>query len=65
MTWLHLRSRGDLLLMILVHLMANYSAGVLGVSQYADTGAEVVCAVLIVAAGGLRAAPPPAGEPGG
>src|SRR5262249_59311673 len=55
MTWLHLRSRGDLLLMILVHLMANYCVGVLGVPFNAWAGAAVACATLIVAAGGLRA----------
>jgi membrane protease YdiL (CAAX protease family) len=54
MTWLYLRTGGDLLLMILVHLMANYSAGVLGVPFNAEVGGEVACAALIVAAGGLR-----------
>jgi membrane protease YdiL (CAAX protease family) len=55
MTWLFLHTRGELLLMILVHLMANFCAGVLGVSFPVEVAAEVVCAVLIVAAGGLRA----------
>lgn len=55
MTWLYLRTGGDLVLMILVHLMANYSAGKLGVPSNAQDLAEVACAVLIVAAGGLRA----------
>jgi membrane protease YdiL (CAAX protease family) len=54
MTWLYRRTGGDLLLMILVHLMANYSAGTHGVPFKAEVGAEVVCAALIVAAGGLR-----------
>jgi membrane protease YdiL (CAAX protease family) len=54
MTWLYLRTGGDLLLMILVHLMANYVPR-LGVPFNAEDGAEIVCAVLIVAAGGLRA----------
>lgn len=54
MTWLYRRTGGDLLLMILVHLMANYSSGSLGVPFTAEVGAEVVCAALIVAAGGLR-----------
>jgi membrane protease YdiL (CAAX protease family) len=53
MTWLYLRTGGDLLLMILVHLMANYVPK-LGVPFNAEDGAEIVCAVLIVAAGGLR-----------
>jgi membrane protease YdiL (CAAX protease family) len=54
MTWLYRRTGGDLLLMILVHLMANYVAGPLGVPFKAEVGAEIVCAVLIVATGGLR-----------
>jgi membrane protease YdiL (CAAX protease family) len=54
MTWLYRRTGGDLLLMILVHLMANYAAGTLGVPFKAEVGAEVVCAALIMAAGGLR-----------
>src|SRR5262249_47819521 len=55
MTWLYLRSRGDLLLMILVHLMANYCVGVLGVPFHVWAGAAVACAGVIVGAGGLRA----------
>jgi uncharacterized protein len=62
MTWLHLRSGGDLLLMILVHVMANYCVGVLGVPFNAWAGAAVACAVLIVAAGGLRAEARPGEE---
>jgi membrane protease YdiL (CAAX protease family) len=54
MTWLYRRTDGDLALMILVHLMSNYSAGTLHVPFHADVGAEVACAALIVAAGGLR-----------
>jgi len=52
MTWLYLRTRGDLLLMILVHVMANY-CGAIGVPFSAEVTAEVACAVVIVAAGGL------------
>jgi membrane protease YdiL (CAAX protease family) len=63
MTWLYLRTGGDLLVMILVHLMANYSAGVLRVPQNAETAAEVACAALIVAAGGLRAGSRPDDRP--
>jgi membrane protease YdiL (CAAX protease family) len=55
MTWLYRRTGGDLLLMILVHLMANYSAGIIRVPFNAEVGAEVLCAVLIVATGGVRA----------
>jgi membrane protease YdiL (CAAX protease family) len=54
MTWLYRRNGGDMLLMILVHLMANYCAGNLGVPFNAEVAGEVVCAALIVAAGGLR-----------
>jgi membrane protease YdiL (CAAX protease family) len=57
MTWLYQRTRGDLLLMILVHLVANYSAAI-GVPFSAEVSAEVACAVLIVAGGGLRAGNP-------
>jgi membrane protease YdiL (CAAX protease family) len=53
MTWLYQRSGGDLLLMILVHTAANY-CGAIGVPFGAAVSAEVACAVLIVAGGGLR-----------
>ena len=53
MTWLYQRTRGDLLLMILVHLAANY-CGAIGIPFNAEVGVEVACAVLIVARGGLR-----------
>src|SRR5258708_5508224 len=53
MTWLYQRTRGDLLLMILVHVAANYCGGI-GVPFNAEVGAEVACAALIVACGGLR-----------
>jgi membrane protease YdiL (CAAX protease family) len=53
MTWLYLRTDGDLLLMILVHLLANYCVE-LGVPFIAEAGAEIVCAAIIVSAGGLR-----------
>jgi membrane protease YdiL (CAAX protease family) len=64
MTWLHLRSRGDLLLMILVHVMANYCVGTLGVPFNVWTGAAVACAALLVAAGGLRTETPGGGKLG-
>ncbi len=53
MTWLYQRTRGDLLLMILVHAAANYCGGI-GVPFNAEVGAEVACAALILACGGLR-----------
>ena len=55
MTWLYQRTRGDLLLMILVHVTANY-CGAIGVPFNAEVSAEAACAALIVASGGLRAA---------
>ncbi len=66
MTWLYQRTRGDLLLMILVHLTANY-CGAIGVPFNAEVSAEVACAVLIVAGGGLRsrATQETNNEPGG
>jgi len=57
MTWLYLRSDGDLLVMLLVHAMANY-CGAIGIPFLAEVAAEVVLAALIVACGGLRAGPP-------
>lgn len=52
MTWLYQRTRGDLLLMILVHLAANY-CGAIGVPFSAEVGVEVACAAVILACGGL------------
>jgi membrane protease YdiL (CAAX protease family) len=54
MTWLYRRTSGDLLLMVLVHLMANYCSN-FHVPFNAEVGAEVVCAAVIIATGGLRA----------
>jgi membrane protease YdiL (CAAX protease family) len=53
MTWLYQRTRGDLLLMILVHVAANYCGGI-GVPFNAEVGVEVACAASIVACGGLQ-----------
>lgn len=53
MTWLYQRTRGDLLLMILVHVAANYCGGI-GVPFSAEVAAEVACAAWIVACGRLR-----------
>jgi CAAX protease family protein len=53
MTWLYQRTRGDLLLMILVHVAANYCGGI-GVPFNAEVGVEVACAALIVACGDLQ-----------
>ena len=55
MTGLHLRTGGDLLLMILVHLMANY-CGTIGIPFAAEVSAEVAIAAMIVAGGGLQPA---------
>lgn len=55
MTGLYLRTKGDLLLMILIHLMANY-CGTIGIPFLAEVSAEVALAALIVGAGGLRPA---------
>jgi membrane protease YdiL (CAAX protease family) len=53
MTWLCQRTRGDLLLMILVHGAANYCGGI-GVPFNAEVGVEVACAAVILVCGGLR-----------
>jgi len=53
MTWLYLRTKGDLLLMIFVHVMANY-VGELGVPFHAEVIAEVVMAAAVMAWWGLR-----------
>jgi hypothetical protein len=53
MTWLFQRTGGDLLLMILVHVAANY-CGWMGVPFGAAVSAEVACAAVIVAGGGFR-----------
>ena len=50
MTWLYQRTRGDLLLMILVHAAANATAE-MGFSFAAEVSAEVACAAAIVAFG--------------
>ena len=47
MTWLYLRTRGDLLLMILVHVIANYSSAI-GIPFPAEVSAQVVMAALVV-----------------
>ena len=53
MTGLHLRTGGDLLLMILVHLMANY-CGWIGIPFTAEVSVEVVLAALVLGSGWLR-----------
>ena len=53
MTGLYLRTGGDLLLMILVHLMANY-CGWIGIPFSAEVSAEVALAALILGCGWLR-----------
>jgi membrane protease YdiL (CAAX protease family) len=54
MTWVYLRTGGDLAAMILIHVMANYCARVFDVPFGAEVAAEVVCALVIVGSGGLR-----------
>ena len=56
MTWLYLRSRGDLFLMILIHTMANTRAGDFDIPFTGEVIAEVICAAVIIAAGGFRQA---------
>ena len=53
MTGLFVRTGGDLLLMILVHLMANY-CGTIGIPFRAEVTAEVALAALVLAGGWLR-----------
>jgi len=57
MTSLFLRTRGDLLLMILFHLMGNNCVGIFHVPFKVELAAEVLIAVLIVCFGGFRAVP--------
>jgi uncharacterized protein len=59
MTWLFARTDGDLSLMVVVHLMANFVA----VPFNAEVTAEVIVATLIIVAGGLRAVPARHDEP--
>jgi len=58
MTGLYLRAGGDLLLMILVHVMANW-CGAIGIPFTAEVGAEVVLAALILGSDWLRPRTPP------
>jgi membrane protease YdiL (CAAX protease family) len=53
MTSLYLKTNGDMLLMILVHLMANFCGGVLAIPFTAEVVAEVLVAATIVVLGGL------------
>jgi len=62
MTWLFLRTRGDLLLMILFHLMGNDCVGVFHVPFKAELAIEVLIAILIVGFGGFHRAAPKQGE---
>jgi len=59
MTWLFLRTRGDLLLMILFHLIGNDCVGVLHVPFTAELAAETVVALIIVVCGGRHVRLPP------
>jgi membrane protease YdiL (CAAX protease family) len=58
MTWLYVRTKGDVALMVLVHLMSNYTAGALGFSFRTVAAAQIACAVAVFAGGGLQATPP-------
>jgi len=62
-TWIFLRTEGNMLPMILVHLMTNHSFKMLGVSFATSVAAGAVCALAIVLAGGMRV--PPARRPPG
>jgi uncharacterized protein len=53
MTGLYQRTRGDLLLMIMVHVAANY-CGAIGIPFVTEVGVEVACAGSIFACGGLK-----------
>jgi membrane protease YdiL (CAAX protease family) len=62
-TWIFLRTNGNLLPMILVHLVINHCGKLLGI-PIATTGAVgAVCVLAIVFAGGLRVPQPAQGEP--
>lgn len=54
MTWLYRRTNGDLALMVLVHLTANFCGPLLNVTFRAEVLVEVLLATVIVAAGGLE-----------
>ncbi|MGO9096558.1 MAG: CPBP family intramembrane glutamic endopeptidase [Bryobacteraceae bacterium] len=56
-TWIFLRTEGSMLPMILVHLMVNHSAKLLGASFATSLAVGAVCALVVVLAGGLRVAP--------
>ena len=56
-TWIFLRTEGSLLPMILVHLMTNHCAKLLGISFATSVAAGAVCVLVVVLAGGLRVAP--------
>jgi hypothetical protein len=56
-TWIFLRTNGNLLLPILVHLMTNTTFKTLGVSFGVSVATGIVCAAIIVLAGGLRRRP--------
>ncbi len=53
-TWIFLRTGGNLLLRILVHLMTNHCFKLLGILFGTSVPAGAICAVVIVAAGRLK-----------
>ena len=60
-TWIFLRTRGSVLLPLLVHLMMNHAFKVLCLSAPVSVAIGVVSAATILLAGGL-AAPRPTGQ---
>jgi hypothetical protein len=53
-TWIFLRTKGNMLLMILVHLVMNHCGKMLGISFVTTLAAGAVLALAIVLAGGMR-----------
>lgn len=53
-TWIFLQTKGNMLLMILVHLVINHCGKMLGISFVTTGAAGAVLALAIVLAGGMR-----------
>jgi membrane protease YdiL (CAAX protease family) len=56
MTWVYLKTDGDLAAMVLIHLISNFTAGPLGVPEVPATLAEAMMASVILLGGGLYGA---------
>jgi membrane protease YdiL (CAAX protease family) len=54
MTWLYRRTNGDLALMVLTHLIANFCGPLINVTFPAEVVVEGILAIMIIAAGGLQ-----------